>query len=281
MKKCGFFVIISALFCFSCVGLMEKTGRFLDGSAFAEKTKNVYRAEIGVGSEKSVLEVLIVENKDKEQSLVITLSSFPMIKLRGTMPNQNNDFLLTSLDYLSGSTHGWNEYSMQTLGNGNLILGENATLEYINEIEQIQISNGRIHRYDTRITGDNALTALRNRHERVSALAEWMQTLENPQFKTIKDFENHWKPVLFPEIVSRNKRPAAWRADGDVFTRADDINWNSGYTERTLPEELWPLRNTGTLLRDWEEALSQIYFEYEWEKIIGIFSKQIILTKVR
>jgi hypothetical protein len=108
-----------------------------------------------------------------------------------------------------------------------------------------------------------------------------MITLDNPKGQTIKDFEKYWKPVFFPELVSGRNKPANWRQDGDIFHRAESINWNTGYTERIFPEELWPVRNSGTLLRDWEEALLWIYLEYEWDNIIKLFSQPIIFQKIR
>jgi hypothetical protein len=159
-------------------------------------------------------------------------------------------------------------------------LGETPSFS-INEIETIQITHGRIHRYDTRIIGNDALTSLRNRHERLSALVEWMLTLNGPENQDIKNFEKHWGPILFPERVTRRNRPAGWQQDGDKYQRAEDIRWNTGYTERLLPEELWPVRNTGTLLRDWEETLFWIYLKYEWGNIKEMLSQNINLQKIK
>jgi hypothetical protein len=124
--------------------------------------------------------------------------------------------------------------------------------------------------------GNEAVTALRNRRERVDVLVEWMKSLENsPKGLSIKDFEKYWKPVMFPETVNKKKKPENWLREGDVFKRADDINWNTSYTERVFPEVLHPVRNSGTMLRDWEEALSWIYMEYEWDIVTRAFSQEI------
>ena len=254
--------------CSGCVSVMDRAGRALDGSAFAERRLARYRA--------ADMELTIVQNRNRERSIIISMNAFPMIKLRGSMPNDNGVFFLTSLDYLAGNVHGWNEYSLQLIGEGRLVLGETASLE-INDIEPLQITQGRIQRYDTRITGDNAITALRNRYERISVLTQWMLSQDGPKNQSIKDFEKHWKPVLFPEKVSGRHRPDNWRQDEDQFQRAEDIRWNTSYTERLFPEELHPVRNSGTLLRDWEEALSQIYMQYEWDSIKEKLSRQINL----
>jgi len=156
-----------------------------------------------------------------------------------------------------------------------------ATLSVQNEIDPVQISAARIHRYDTRITRDEALTSLRNRRERIISLCEWMNAQYVPIEINESNFESYWKPILFPEIVSKKKRPDNWLLEGDKRVRAEDIRWNTGYTERVFPEELWNVRNSGTLLRDWEEALSWIYLEYKWDNIKEILSREITLKKIK
>jgi len=282
MKKYGFLVIFVLLFG-GCVSVMEKAGRAFDGSASAEKKVSVYRADKKKGSAEDMA-VTVIKNKMSEKSVLITIDKYPMMRLRGSMPDENGAFSLNSLEYLSGSYHGWNEYSMEIMGSGSLSLGETCVLEISGEIEQIQISSGRIHRYDTRLTGAQALTSLRNRNERIIAATAWMAAFDVPEKQTIediKDFESFWKPILFPELVSKKKRPDGWLKEGDIFVKNEDVRWNTGYTERTFKEDLYPVRNSGTMLRDWEETLSWIYLTYEWENIKEILSNKTVLQSVK
>jgi len=267
------------LFYINCA-VMEGTGRLLDGSVCAEKRIALYRAKEKNGAANDA-DLKVVRSKNGDQSLIITVKKFSMIKLRGSVPNEEGVFHLTSLDFLAGNTHGWNEYSMQLTGTGRLTLENGAVLEHIGEIEPIQITGGRIHRYDTRMTGNEALTALRNRSERITSLAEWMLSLDAPKGQEIKTFEKYWKPLFFPETAPKKNKPAGWKEPGDQFIKAEDIRWNTGYTERVFPEELHLVRNSGTLLRDWEEALYWIYMEYEWNSITEIFTKEIIFEKIK
>jgi len=256
---------------------MEKAGRAIDGSASSEKKVSVYRA----GKE---ITVTVIKNKTSRQSVLITLDKYPMMRLRGSMPDEDGAFTLNSLEYLSGSVHGWNEYSMEILGAGSLSFGDESVLEISGDIEQIRISSGRIQRYDTRITGTEALTSLRNRNERIAAAASWMAAFDAPgkrAINDIEDFEIFWKPILFPELVPKKKRPDGWLMEGDVFVKAEDIRWNAGYTERAFLEDLHPVRNSGTMLRDWEETLSWLYLAYEWENIKEILSNKIVLQPVK
>jgi len=261
-----------------CVLLMEKTGQVIDGSAFAEKEVALYRTEKDGGAQDMALSV--AENKSGEQSIIINIEKFPMMKLRASYPGEAGDFYLLSLEYLGGNIHGWNEYTLEMAGAGSLALTETAAvLSMSTEIEPVQITAGRIHRYDTRITGGEAVTSLRNRRERIAAVAEWMSSLDAPQGKTVRSFEKYWKPVLFPETVSGKKRPSDWKREDDQFQRAEDIRWNKSYTERVFPQELKEVRNSGTLLKDWEEALSWIYMEYEWKNITDLLSRQTTFLK--
>jgi hypothetical protein len=258
----------------SCVSLVEKAGQALDGSAFAEKKIAVYNA-----SDMELWEML---NKDGERSFIIMLEKYPTIKFRASVPNEQGEFNLVSLDYLGGSPQGWNEFRLDLAGEGKLVFGEKtASLSvHHDSVETIQISAARIKRYDTRLSGSEALTLLRNRHERIKAIAEWMNGRETAyKDMDVNEFEKHWKPILFPEAVSKKKRPPDWRRENDQWNRAESINWNKSYTERLFPEELREVRNSGTMLRDWEEALDWIYNEYEWNRIKKLLSWETSLKK--
>jgi len=276
LRSTPWFIFFIALFLLpGCLSIMEKAGQVLDGSAFAQKTAAVYRSsDLGI-------EISVMENKNGEKEVIIAAVKFPMMKIRVSMPDEEGNFYPLSLEYLAGNLHGWNEYTLELFGAGRLDLGENSSTLTINEIDPVQISAGRIHRYDTRITGTEALSSLRGRQERIAALTEWMVSLNGPKGADIDDFEEYWEPFLLPETVSKRKRPEGWLLEEDVFKRAEDIRWNTGYTQRVFPEELWPVRDSATLLRDWEEALSWIYLEYEWENITELFSREIILQKIR
>jgi len=269
--------IFSGLFLFlytGCVSLVEKTGRALDGSAFAEKRVAAY----GAGG----IELWEMRNKAGERSYIIMLNNYPTIKFRGSDVNEQGEFSLVSMDYLGGSPQGWNEFRLDLVGEGKLVFdGTNAVISvHHDSVEPIQISFARIKRYDTRLSGNEALTSLRNRHERIKVITEWMNGREPPPKEMkIENFDRFWKPKLFPEAVSKKQRPADWQQAGDQWSRAEGIRWNKGYTERAFPEELRDIRNTGTMLRDWEEALDWIYNEYEWGQILETLGRETVLMK--
>ena len=263
-----------------CVSLVEKAGRAIDGSAFEEKTIAVYKTPIDAGT---AIEIREVQNKAGQHSVIIAPAEYPALILRGSIPDETGEFYLTAMDYLGGNSHGWNEYRLELSGSGTLSTGEKSALFFIHpEIEAVQIVSGRIRRFDTRITGNEALTNLNNRRERILALAEWMNGYkEAAEESGLKDFEKYWKPLLFPELVYKSKRPEGWQREGDQWQRTEDIRWNTSYTERLFPELLRGIRDSGTMLRDWEEALDWLYITYNRDRIIERFSKETFLERVK
>jgi hypothetical protein len=262
------------LTCSGCFTVMEKAGQILDRSAFAGKKIAVYRAQ----QDGENMEIALVQGDGLFYS--VTFAKFPEMKLNTGTPDGNN-IILESMDFLASNRHGWNEFRLGFTGAGTFVLNGDTAILSIPWMEAVQISSGRIHRYDTRITGTEAVTALNNRRERIVSLCRWMKGDEPPENISLKDFEKLWKPVLFPELVSKNKRPAQWSAETDEWERAEDINWNIGYTARTFPEELRMVRNSGTMLRDWEEALAWIYFEYEWENTAAVLSGETVFKRIK
>jgi hypothetical protein len=262
--------------------VVEKTGRLLDGSALAEKTTARYEARVAEGATAN-MEVRELIDKGGNVSLEISLEEFPAIRFRASAPGPEGAFYFTGLEYLGGSLSGWNEFTLELSGAGSFVVSDQtAVLAFPAPPEPVRISSGKIRRSETRITGEEALSNLRNRRERILALTEWMRSREGaPAHRNRRYFEAYWQPLLLPETVSKKKRPAAWQTENARWVRAEDLKWNATYTESLLPENLRILRDSGSLLRDWEEALEWIYVEYAWERIGGYLSGEIILKRIK
>ena len=286
-------ILCCVLLLANCSSLVQKGGEILEGSAFAEKTSAVYKSQ-GKGKEK-VIELRELKVKTGEEAIEVANSAWPGLKLRGGIPDAGGSFEITEARILSSHVNGWNEFSLQLLGSAVFQKTGNSggLLRIAGKVERVQITAGKIRLKSNRLTGETALTPLRNRRERILALTEWMK--EQPHnitnrgdFSSQDEFEDYWKPVLFPELVSKRKQPpdysgnytvASSRANSRAISRenpewgwADSVRWNHTYTESLFPEGLWELRNTGAMLRDWEEALPWIFIEYSWDLIINSFS---------
>jgi hypothetical protein len=268
-----------------CVSLAEAGGRVLDGSAFAEKTLAVYREKPKQGTRVDRL-----RDKAGQEHIVIGVDSMPNLRIRGSLPDREGNFFVNSLDFLSPNLHGWNEFTLELSGSGNFVeghsgSGQTAVLQLKGPLETLDIREGKIRRGSARLSGDQALTALRNRRERIEVLARWMKEQSGlPGFSDQADFEAYWAPLLFPELSKPKNRGAAWaaaNAGAGPWVLGEDIRWSAAYTEAMFPEALWPVRNSGTLLRDWEEAASWIRLEFDWDAIVTLLSGKIELTKIK
>jgi hypothetical protein len=136
----------------------------------------------------------------------------------------------------------------------------------------IAITSGALRRDDTVIKGEEALGILRNRLNRIKVLTEWMaQSSYARPSATQKDFEDYWRALLLPETVPKKKRPARYSAENAALTAyTEGYRWNTAYTALLFPTdeapdnaELAKMRDSGALLRDFDEAVLWIYVQYE------------------
>jgi hypothetical protein len=251
-----------------CLSLVEKAGRVLDGAAFEEKTLARYRTE--PGGPFPAAEIRELRHREGGSVLAVTLEDFPALELR-LVPAEDGGFHYRSLRYLGGNVSGWNEFTLDL--SGAAVFTVNGEWAYFGGAGPAAalISAGKMRRGDRRITGDEAMTGLRNRHERITALVEWMkEQAPDRNFADRKKFADYWKPILLPEKVSREWRPPGWRAirkEDARWVRAEGTRWNAAYTEVLFPESLRPLRDSGALSRDWEESFEWIYHEFAWDRI--------------
>jgi hypothetical protein len=275
----GFFFFLLA----SCTSMIQKGGEVLEGSAFAAKPTALYSSD--------GIELKEIRSKDGESFIEITNSQWPGLALRGNTPDTDGSFQLTEARILSTHVSGWNELNYELLGSGNFSAGlETGEILRIDEApERVQISSGKIRLKSRRLTGNTALVALRNRRERILSLTEWMgewqeKSGNSTYFENQKEFDEYWKSLLFPELISEKKRPQNYSAiyantESAEWNRADGVKWNLAYTKSIFPEALWEFRNSGALLRDWEEALPWIFMEYSWETIISTFNNKTLQKK--
>jgi hypothetical protein len=264
-----FFVFLLA----GCTSLVQKGGEVLEGSAFTEKRTALYSSD---GKEREAkIELKEMRSSGGEGFIEITSSEWPGLALRGSSPSADGGFQLTEARILSPHVSGWNEFNYELLGSGSFSQTRESGVLHIEEApERVQISSGKIRLKGSRLTGNAALVPLRNRRERITALTEWMSewqesTGNSINFDDQEKFEEYWKSLLFPELVSSNKHPQEYSTINAEWNRADGIRWNLSYTKSIFPEALWEFRDSGALLRDWEEALPWIFMEYSWEAIIS------------
>jgi hypothetical protein len=273
MKRSSLFRVLPAALCIplfsGCMTVTDRIGAFLEGKF--DYTVNLYRSSPSVPAGQGYR---VLERAGKNgRGLEIYLESFPAVTMRASLPEADGTFYLRSLDYLAGNPSGWVEFRMDLAGEGKFVLRDKtATLRLRPPTDPLRISGGKIRRKDTHLAGAEALTVLNNRYERITALSEWMrkQRAPEPAARNMRDFQSYWKAFLLPELVSAELRPRAYETgEATRWVTAEQIRWNATYTERTLPEELRPLRDSGTIKRDWEESYEWIFLVYAWDDLLN------------
>jgi hypothetical protein len=263
-------VFFAALLFSGCLSLTEGAGRILEGKF--DHASRRYRSPKTVPKGRGYR---VLERAGKGgPGLDILIEAVPCVTIRASVPERNGNFYLESLDYLGGNAMGWVEFSLALSGGGTFIPrdGGVSTLRLRPPTEAVLVTGGKIRRGGTLLSGEDALRALNNRYERISALAEWMRGEDAPVEAAgrFEDFEAHWKPILLPELVPRRRRPPLYDAGGGARrVTAEQVGWDTSYTERVLPEELRFLRDSGTLKRDWEESPQWIFLLYAWDRIFN------------
>jgi hypothetical protein len=279
MNRWVFVWLVQILAISGCMSLTEKAGRIADGSAFAEKILETRSGENGTNLSR-------VRFRDGTEALKIGFDARPNLAFYARPAGEAGPYVVSSCTFLASTLKGWNEFTMDLSGTGSLEVFENDGKRRLRlsleNIEEAGISSGRIRSGETRLSGGEALNALRNRKERIEVLAAWMKghVSAAPLFQNEKEFDAYWKPILLPEITPKRKRPADYddgRGTGRSleWIRAEDVTWNAAYSAEHFPEDIAMLRNSGALLRDWEEAMPWIYLSFQWNDIINSITGEL------
>jgi hypothetical protein len=213
------------------------------------------------------------QNKQPEQGLLIIPDDFPFFQFRTTQPDRNGLFFFTSLYYVGGTYSGWNEWTQMLSGSGTFrISGNTAYLNIDGSIGTGSFTSAKILHNGDKRAGEEAIASVRARAERIVALAEWMGAFSGDpghrqRFSNVEAFEEYWKPILFPELAPPDQRPSTYTETDAEWSRAESVRWNRTYTRSLFPEELRPVRDSGALMRDFEEAPAWLYCMYEWQSI--------------
>jgi hypothetical protein len=277
---------LSGILLSGCMSLGEALGRAADGSAFAEKTIERY----SLGNDARLNRVRF---KDNSEALTLAFSKYPNLVFYLSAPTPNDGYLeILSYTFISSTTKDWNSFTMNCSGSGTFTEGNgqhafkppdtsgfafSIKLDYL---EETDIAEGSIRGDSKRINGGEAVILLRNRRERIAALSEWMkENAPAAAFRNEKEFDAYWKPILMPELTAKKKRPTAYDEKNAEWVWAEDVKWNSAYTSLCFPEHIGKLRDSGAILRDWEEALPWIYLLYQWDDIIKMLCSELYFSQ--
>ncbi len=197
------------------------------------------------------------------------------VEVRGEVVPAAEAYLieLTEVRYFGNWRKGWTEATFAATGRLALRFEDGRWRLSIEEAPAVGAAKTAKLRYlDDYLWGDRALEAVRHRMERIEAAAavlredcaSWFDLPEKPKglFKRERgtSLTETVGPVLFPEVYGYPNgtwKEGPWRA-------GDGRKWDTGYTKSRFPAFLHEVRDSGTLYRDWEEALPLWYLTVQW-----------------
>jgi hypothetical protein len=227
-------------------------------------------------------------DEDGDPQARISSSLIPSLTFIGDLIPRDEggaDIYLTALELFANWANGWTDGRYEASGRLVLLPAENGPTDdaaantagsdtpippgrYELRLEDPpklwSVVDGEIRYYDAYYRGDDGVAKVRARVDRLQAFAAFLReqsdapafypelrrgTPERPSFR------EETRPLLFPELTGEEL------PEGPVEIGAD-IPWSTTYTDETFPERLRPLRDSGTMFRDYEEALELFYSFY-------------------
>jgi hypothetical protein len=200
-------------------------------------------------------------------------------------------FSLTEMHSFSNWANGWTEARFTVTGE--LLLSPNGRGWSISVVQQPQLGApvaASMRYFDDYLAGERALEEFTHRWDRVQAVVDVLrQKLQERWFdytvapwqpgrrSEAMSFEEATRQFLFPEVYGYPEPP---RRDSQSV-RAEAINWNVDYTAANFPENLRAIRNSGTMLRDFEECLGLWRLAYcldeLWSHRIGGITFRLVM----
>ena len=198
---------------------------------------------------------------------------------------------ITEMHWFSNWANGWTEARLSATGK--LLLSQNGQGWSISVVQPPQLGDpaaASMRYFDDYLDGEHALEEFTHRWDRILAVvAVLKQKLHERWFEytvapwkpgrpsEASSFEEATRKFLFPEVYGYSEPPSR----DSQSVRAEAINWNVDYTAANFPENLRAIRNSGTMLRDFEECLGLWRLAYcldeLWSHRIGEVSFKLVV----
>ncbi|HOL57988.1 MAG TPA: hypothetical protein PLD75_10575 [Spirochaetota bacterium] len=186
------------------------------------------------------------------------------------------DIYINAMKFLATWPNGWTEGEASVYARLKLIKEDDYYRCKVEENFQFfEITKGAIRYQDDYYYDEKGLTNVKNKFDRIMALNEFLKNNNNmPEFfytpifksKYGESYKERVERILFPEFFSDSiiyKDPEFKITDpSNDLVLAETILWNKKYTDKIFPEHLRNIRNSGTMLRDFEETIELCFAEY-------------------
>ncbi len=192
----------------------------------------------------------------KDNLLTFTVKSLPGTEITGIVDSgEDRDIVyVTRIRLFSNWANGWTEGSFEASGKYYIeTFGSEINLTEIDPIEIWDINSGEIRYFDKYYRNDDGEWKVKNRIDRLREVVSILKKNSDLPEKMEKSSEVY--SYLFPELdEGRN-----------LFK---DIKWNEEYTKETFPENIWELRDSGTIYRDVTESPDILVTLYNLDSFI-------------
>lgn len=202
--------------------------------------------------------------KERSNGFSFESDILPGMTISGITASENGVEILyiTGVRMFSNWAGGWTEGYFEASGKYVMETYEGTyKLIEIDHFELWDIISGEIRYHDTYYRGDDGLWKVKNRVDR---LKEISRVLVNELGKTdkLEDLSHDIYPFMFPELYKfddlekKGELPESFKNSGfePEIIKSSGINWRSDYSRSVFPEQIWKLRDSGTLYRDVQEA---------------------------
>src|SRR5208282_4347605 len=165
---------------------------------------------------------------------------------------------LTSLGWFNNWQNGWTEAAFVLDGTFDLVQsGSGWSVRIKDSPEIVAPASATIHYYTEYFNGDIALEQFSRRWNRIEACAGFLRSRFGGSW-----FEDQRgvRKFLFPELYGYTEPPDPHHAS----VTAESIAWNADYTGKEFPENIRALRDSGTMLRDFEESPGLWELAFHW-----------------
>lgn len=205
------------------------------------------------------------------------------------LSNDNFEMIIEQIKYFGNWPEGWTEGVSEAYGRLHFIKEEQGwRCKIIDNYELWDVIEGEVRYKEDYYLNENGKQKVKDRIDRMVELVKLLKTFGLPEFyghykwrSTYgKPFKDDAQNFLFPETKNyfflRNNHllaPTYYNNDtsGDAHSDTQQKNkillgygklWFTEYTEKVFPEYMHESRNTGSLYRDFEEAMQVLYMLY-------------------
>lgn len=194
---------------------------------------------------------------------------------------------VSSLYFLTNWSNGWTEAEVEAFGQ--LSFKKDSSNSYrcssLEGIELGEIKKGSIKFFDNYYFEDRARRSIKNKLDRINSMNNFVRDkIKIDYFVTLNkigtdSYKKATYELFFPEFTlnSPYNNPAyKVKSLKDETELSETILWNKNYTREVFPENLQTVRDSGSLLRDYEESSELFFMDYNMDYYIKHILPELI-----